>query len=124
MPSQVVASDNLRNLDIESRQCRFLVYLNLALYLLYHLYRFEDEAEGLRLFKTYSQRACQFECALINSHKQCGCIPWDYPRTDQEFGTVPICDMYSSYCFAREMKNVGIYLAYFILKEGWNSFVN
>ncbi len=66
----------------------------------------KNEVEGLKYFNEYSKQACQFECAVEKCRDICGCIPWDYPRTDDEYGSVPICDMTGNDCFHQLMQKV------------------
>ncbi len=60
----------------------------------------------MKLFVNYSINACQFECAMRNAAKKCQCIPWNFPRTDEEYKTMAICDMFLTHYFLQEMKNV------------------
>jgi hypothetical protein len=62
-------------------------------------YRFPEENENIKLFKTYSKNACEFECALEKSEKYCRCKPWNYPRSDEEYNNTILCDMFGNYCF-------------------------
>ena len=41
---EIVPSEDLRGISIEKRNCRF-----------------EDEAENMKIFQSYSQSACEFE---------------------------------------------------------------
>ncbi len=91
--SQVVATEALESVSIGSRNCRF-----------------SKENENMRLFQNYSLEACQFECAVKNSRAKCQCIPWDFPRTDEEYNSTGICDLFGSYCFLEAMKNVSNYV--------------
>ena len=68
--------------------------------------RFKHEAEDLRLFKEYSKQACQYECAIEKCKDICGCIPWDFPRTDEEYNSAPVCDLAGNHCFNRLLKKV------------------
>ena len=56
----------------------------------------DQEAHNLTVFASYMHGNCLFECQLINSLRKCGCIPWDFPRTNE---TVPICTAKGSDCF-------------------------
>ncbi len=68
-----------KKLDIESRGCRF-----------------DFEHEGLEIFSSYSQKACEFECLLKVAHHECMCIPWNYPKTNL---SANLCDFIGSRCF-------------------------
>ena len=57
--------------------------------------RFDQEVDNLKLFDTYSQDNCLFECKLELSTAACGCTPW-YIATN---GTKPICDLFGNKCF-------------------------
>lgn len=66
-------------------------------------FRFPEENENMKLFKTYSKKACEFECALEKSEKYCRCRPWNYPRSDDEYNNTILCDMFGNYCFHQAM---------------------
>ncbi len=87
--SEVIAASDLNAIDIEGRKCRF-PYENI----------------NMRLFNNYSLNGCQFECAMKKSKEKCFCIPWDFPRTDEEYNSTAVCDLVGSFCFLEEMKKV------------------
>ncbi len=78
-PNKVTTSMAAKKLDIESRGCRF-----------------DFEHEGLEIFSSYSQKACEFECLLKVAHHECMCIPWNYPKTNL---SADLCDFIGSRCF-------------------------
>ena len=64
VPSQIVASPQLRQLPIKDRDCKF-----------------PDENEDMEILNEYSQNGCFFECQLKRAREACGgCTPWDYPH--------------------------------------------
>ena len=65
--------------------------------------RFPDEADNLKLFKSYSQTACTFECRLLNAHKFCQCYPWNIPAEPKDGLRHTICDVFGNYCFKHVM---------------------
>ena len=81
---EIVPSEDLRDISIESRKCRFY-----------------DEIEGLELFKTYSKPACEFEFRLKKAKDFCQCVPWYIPSQSKLRYT--ICDFYGNYCFNQIM---------------------
>ncbi len=96
VPSQVIATPQLKGLAVSERQCRM-----------------SDETDGLKFVEEYSQNACQFECALSKSLEQCLCKPWNYPWSDKEFlENVTLCDMYGNYCFFQSMSKVCYLVVY------------
>ncbi len=36
---------------------------------------------SLSLFRLYSKAGCVLECNLRRAERECGCVPWDYPRS-------------------------------------------
>ena len=96
-------SDDMRAISLAERGCRL-----------------KSEAEDLKIFKSYTQAACKFECMLEFSRKQCFCTPWDLPfgyvktkfichldtneicRANDD---IRICDMTGYYCFTEHMNN-------------------
>ncbi len=54
----------------------------------------------LRLFRQYSKSLCMFECKLERAARHCGCVPWSYPRIDDE---APVCHFKAQLCFEAEM---------------------
>ncbi len=62
IPSQVVATDDLKSLPLEARHCRYNIVLYVYSIISMHsnYLRFPDENENMKLFKNYSLDACQF----------------------------------------------------------------
>ena len=86
-PMEIIASNDLRSVQIHKRHCRF-----------------EDETEGITLLKRYSQSGCEFEMKTRKLQKLCQCTPWYIPSM---FGAnFSICDTYGNYCYNSLMKNV------------------
>ena len=85
---EIVPSDDLHDVPIEKRKCRF-----------------QDENDGLEIFKQYSQTACEFECRIKKAEDVCGCYPWyipPYPKSTRHI----ICDVYGNFCFKEITKGV------------------
>lgn len=59
--------------------------------------RLPHESENLKMFKSYSKSACEFECAVERAAKICLCKPWNIPRYAGE--RTLYCDMYGNDCF-------------------------
>ena len=53
---------------------------------------------------TYSQSICEYECAIQKGIQQCGCIPWNIPRTSMDDPN--FCDFFGNYCFNYAMESV------------------
>ncbi len=45
------------------------------------------------IFKSYSQKSCQFECILRLATDKAGCLPWDFPvpTTDEDVPPPDVC---------------------------------
>ncbi len=50
----------------------------------------------LSIFKEYSRVNCAFECHAKMARDVCGCIPWDFPRWEDE---TPACTSAGTTCF-------------------------
>ena len=87
-PSQIVTSDEVKELPIAKRNCRF-----------------QNENNTLELFKVYTQANCNFECRLKAAYAKCHCIPWDYPRLNESMLT---CDRFGRSCFKTLLGNPDI----------------
>ena len=72
--------------------------------------RFRHDIEGLKLFKQYSQAACQFECQIQMATEKCGCVPWDYPHLNTS-GLSEVCEGWGRYCFEGVLKDTNRRLA-------------
>ena len=66
------------------------------------------ETAGFQLFKEYSQKGCEFECATRKATSFCKCLPWQYPNN---FTSLPMCDMFGSHCFDRITSDQSFYKA-------------
>ena len=77
-PKVLETTDNAKDLKPAKRKCKM-----------------RNENQDLKIFKAYSQEACSFECGLKEAHRQCGCIPWNYPHKKY----VLLCDTFGIYCF-------------------------
>ncbi len=89
-PTEVEASENLRDIDIEDRGCRLA-----------------HETDGImEIFKEYSQADCQFECMLKMARKKCQCTPWNMPTIPGQ--PLTICDIYGNYCFDNIMSQLDL----------------
>ena len=86
-PLQFMASEDIRKLSLEQRNCRF-----------------NDELpENMTIFREYSQAACEMERRLKAARSRCGCTPWDSPFEGDD---VRICDLFGDYCFTDVMTSV------------------
>ena len=78
------AEDSLRDLDPDTRRCLF-----------------SDETDRIKLYKTYNQANCLFECALNFAQKQLkeennlthACTPWYFPFVDSGYS---LCDPWNT----------------------------
>ena len=70
-----VANADLRDLDIETRKCKFL-----------------DETQGLTIMKQYTKDGCVFECMIKMAKEECGCIPWNFPHPPGKGRSVGLVD--------------------------------
>ena len=77
---EVVPTKGMKDVSIESRKCRL-----------------PEENQDLKIFKSYSKAACEFEFRLFKAQETCQCVPWDMPWHSNE--RYPICDIYGNYCF-------------------------
>ena len=77
---ETVPSDDIRDIPPEKRNCKF-----------------EDETEGLELFNSYSQSACEFEFKVKEAEMKCRCLPWYIPSSAKS--KYQICDLFGNYCF-------------------------
>ena len=86
--SQLTGSNDLRQLSIEQRKCRFM-----------------DENDGMEFMKYYTQAGCYHQCQLKHSAEACGCTPWNYIQA----GNVEeICDMFGNACFEGHMNDANV----------------
>ena len=77
---ETVPSDDIREIPPKLRNCKF-----------------EDETEGLEIFASYSQAACEFEVKVKEAQSICRCLPWYIPSSAKS--RYDICDLYGNYCF-------------------------
>ena len=89
-PIQVVASENVHNVEKEYRKCSF-----------------PDEANEDSIFSSYSQSSCELECKIKFAREKCHCTPWNIP-SPASLENPTICDLFGSYCFRNEITNVSI----------------
>ena len=87
-PTEIVASEDLRSIQISKRKCHF-----------------EDELDDLKLFSKYSQSGCQFEKQIRTGMEKCKCAPWFIPSTIGQNYTM--CDLNGNYCFDEITKHFG-----------------
>ena len=78
---EIFPSDNLRDLPILKRNCRF-----------------PDETDDLQIFKVYSKSACEYECRVKKAVATCGCYPWYVPSRPSPTKQT-ICDVFGNSCF-------------------------
>ena len=85
IPKILETSKDFDALDTEARKCKL-----------------PHEAAGFRLFQNYTQKGCEIECAAKKARSICRCLPWYYPNN---LTSVPMCDMFSGYCFNHIMSD-------------------
>ena len=91
LPTEVKGTRELQSMLEEKRKCRF-----------------SDEVHKKdRLFKTYSQSSCEFECRVHKAREECKCTPWNFP-TPPSMPNPIICDLYGNFCFHKKMRNVEV----------------
>ena len=56
------------------------------------------------LTSTYSQSACEYECAIQNAVQKCQCSPWNIPRISMS--NPPFCDYLGNFCFNYAMETI------------------
>ena len=88
-PKILEVSSDFSNLDLKQRRCKL-----------------PHETDGLELFKEYTQRGCEIECASKKAASFCRCLPWYYPNN---FTLLPICDMFGGFCFNEIISNEVFY---------------
>ena len=77
------------NLELDQRECKL-----------------PHETTGFQLFKEYSRKGCELECATRKATSFCKCLPWQYPNN---FTSLPMCDMFGGYCFDQIVSNIIYY---------------
>lgn len=87
-PVQVCSDEDVRDLDISVRKCRFL-----------------DEVPKESMFNFYTQDLCLYQCVLEKSAEVCQCIPWGYPRRDSNNNATRLCDSFGAACFEDRLKH-------------------
>ena len=88
-PQILEASENIIDLPIDERHCKFVT-----------------EENNLELFKAYGHKSCIFECMYNHAKKNCNCVPWNYPTFGNESD---VCDIVGNVCFVYQMKNGSIF---------------
>ena len=76
--TEIVPDEEIFDIPSEKRNCKF-----------------EDEIEGLEMFKLYTQSACEFEAKVKKAQYECRCLPWFIPSRER----FQICDLFGNYCF-------------------------
>ena len=89
VPKILETSSNFDNLPIDQRNCKL-----------------PHETNGFKLFQEYTQKGCEIECAAKKATSFCKCLPWHYPNN---FSSLPMCDMFGSFCFNRIMSDEVFY---------------
>ena len=84
---EVIPSDDLQGIPIQKRKCRF-----------------PDETDGLKIFKVYSRKACEFECRIKKAYKKCKCHPWYIPPTPSSRRHI-LCELDGNFCFDTVMNS-------------------
>ena len=85
IPKILETSLDFDSLDLETRKCKL-----------------SHETKGFRLFKEYSRKGCEIECAARKASMYCQCLPWNYPNN---FTVFQMCDMFGGFCFNEIMSN-------------------
>ncbi len=85
-PRVIESSENMRYSEAETRDCLF-----------------ENEGE-LKLLDSYSHSGCLFECSLDIAKAKCGCLPWNYPRSDDDL--TMLCDLFGNKCFENTLSRM------------------
>ena len=80
-----VPTEDLHDIPIYKRNCRMT-----------------DEIEGMEIFQTYSQSACEFEFKITRARDVCNCVPWYIPVNSMS--RYAICDIGGNFCFEKMMK--------------------
>ena len=66
--------------------------------------RIGNEVGDLKMFKVYSQSACQLEMKIKFAEQYCQCVPWYYPSFWNKNGDRHIiCDKLGNHCFKTKM---------------------
>ena len=86
-PSQIVTSESAMSVSENKRDCRF---------------HFEMKEQS-NLTKWYTRSGCIFECQLKLAFEACGCIPWNYPQTQNN---MEFCNFAKKPCFEKVMENI------------------
>ena len=89
IPKIIESTSSFDDLPLDIRQCKL-----------------SHETSGFRFFQSYSNKACQIECAARKATSFCQCLPWNYPNN---FTSLPMCDMFGGYCFNMIMSNIVYY---------------
>ena len=89
IPSIVSTTPRFDELGLKERGCRLM-----------------RENGEMNLFKRYSKRGCEFECAIKASYNACNCLPWSTPRSQRQFRT---CDMIGNRCFKNMLNLPQVY---------------
>ena len=91
--SKVVADDDLRDLEVSARNCKF-----------------PEETANLRLHKNYTYMNCMLECSLsyaenelIKENSYSPCVPWYFPSSNN---SITVCDPWESVRFYDFMNQV------------------
>ncbi len=60
----------------------------------------EHDGNPLKLYQNYTKDNCVFECQMKRSTDVCGCVPWNYPKLDEEEKT---CSIKGTVCFKEQL---------------------
>ena len=89
IPKIIKTTSAFDDLHLDIRQCKL-----------------SHETSGFRFFQTYSNTACEIECAARKATSFCQCLPWYYPNN---FASYHMCDSFGGYCFDEVMSNIIFY---------------
>ncbi|CAH0389143.1 unnamed protein product [Bemisia tabaci] len=78
VPLTIYSSDEVKQLSVSQRRCRFI------------------HESNLKISPAYSFKFCRMECRIKLSLKLCGCVPFFYPPTGE-----PICNVKGMKCLAK-----------------------
>ena len=89
IPKILETTSDFDNFDLNTRGCKL-----------------RHETAGFQLFKEYSRKGCELECAARKATSFCKCLPWQYSNN---FTSLPMCDMFGGYCFNEIVSNIIYY---------------
>ncbi|XP_037826365.1 pickpocket protein 28-like [Lucilia sericata] len=95
LPQFIKTQANLRDFDIEKRQCYF------------------NKERNLRFFKFYTQNNCQTECLTNYTIAKCGCAKFWMPKPSD----IPFCDFTQLTCCSKAAQELDVILTNQTIKK-------